>query len=95
MIIGTWVETNENSNTKLYLVLQANGNGYWLVNQNGRVSEDGEFAYTYKNNILTLMYKESDEKPGNDDVEEIKVLELTSKKLVILYDQGRRIFYKE
>ena len=41
------------------------------------------------------MYKESDEKPGNDDVEEIKVLELTSKKLVILYDQGRRIFYKE
>jgi len=79
----------------LYLVLQANGNGYWLVDQNGRVCEDGEFAYTYKNNILTLMYKESDEKPGNDDVEEIKVLELTSKKLVILYDQGRRIFYKE
>lgn len=94
-IIGTWVETNETSNTKLSLVLKADGNGYWLVDQNGKVSNDGDFTYTYKNNIVTMRYKDDDEKPANGYVEEFTVLEVTSQKLVILYDQRRRTFYKE
>lgn len=94
-IIGTWVQIIETSNTKLSLVLKADGNGYWLVDRNGKVSNDGDFTYTYKNNIVTMRYKDDDEKPGNGYVEEFTVLEVTSQKLVIFYDQSRRTFYKE
>ena len=94
-IIGTWVQTIESSNRKLSLVLKADGNGYWLVDRNGKVSNDGDFTYTYKNNIVTMRYKDDGEKPGNGYVEEFTVLEVTSQKLVIFYDQSRRTFYKE
>ena len=42
-----------------------------------------------------MRYKDDGEKPGNGYVEEFTVLEVTSQKLVIFYDQSRRTFYKE
>lgn len=88
-IVGTWMETQE-SGTKLYLILLPNGYGSWEVEQiNGRIENDGEFTYTYKDNVITISYVDS------NTVERYYVIGLTAERLTIKEDDGRKyIFYR-
>lgn len=88
-IVGTWMETQE-SGTNLYLILLANGYGSWEVEQTkGSIVNDGEFTYTYKDNVITISYV------GSKTVERLYVIGLTSDRLTIKYDDGgKHVFYR-
>ncbi len=87
-IVGTWVETGD-SGIKLYLVLLANGHGSWEVEQNkGHVENDGEFTYTYKDNVITISYVDS------NTIEKLHVIGLTNDTLTIKWDGEKRVFYR-
>lgn len=88
-IIGTWMETQD-SRTKLYLILLPNGRGSWEVEQSeGHIENDGEFTYTYKDNIITISYMDS------NTVEKLYVIGLTADRLTIKYDDGgKHVFYR-
>lgn len=88
-IVGTWMETQE-SGTKLYLILLPNGYGSWVVEHNGRIDNDGEFTYTYNDNVITISYVDS------NTVERLYVIGLTADRLTIKYDDGgrKRVFYR-
>ncbi len=88
-IIGTWMETQD-SGTKLYLVLLANGHGSWEVEQSkGHIENDGEFTYTYKDNVITISYVD------DNTVEKLYVIGLTADRLTIKYDDGgKHVFYR-
>ncbi len=87
--IGTWMETQD-SGTKLYLVLLANGHGSWEVEQSkGHIENDGEFTYTYKDNVITISYVD------DNTVEKLYVIGLTADRLTIKYDDGgKHVFYR-
>lgn len=87
-IVGTWVETGD-SGIKLYLVLLANGHGSWEVEQNkGRIENDGEFTYTYKDHVITISYVDS------NTIEKLHVIGLTDDTLTIKWDGEKRVFYR-
>ena len=88
-IIGTWMETQD-SGTKLYLVLLANGHGSWEVEQSkGHIENDGEFTYTYKDNVITISYVD------DNTIEKLYVIGLTADRLTIKYDDGgKHVFYR-
>ncbi len=88
-ISGTWMETQD-SGTKLYLVLLANGHGSWEVEQSkGHIENDGEFTYTYKDNVITISYVD------DNTVEKLYVIGLTADRLTIKYDDGgKHVFYR-
>lgn len=88
-VVGTWMETQE-SGTKPYLILLPNGYGSWEVEQiNGRIENDGEFTYTYNDNVITISYVDS------NTVERYYVIGLTAERLTIKEDDGRKyIFYR-
>lgn len=89
-IIGTWMETQD-SGTKLYLILLSNGHGSWEVEQSeGHIENDGDFTYTYKDNIITISYMDS------NTVEKLYVIGLTTDRLTIKYDDGgKHVFYRK
>ena len=88
-IVGTWMETRD-SGTKLYLVLLANGHGSWVVEQSkGHIENDGDFTYTYKDNVITISYTD------HNTVEKLYVIGLTADRLTIKYDDGgKHVFYR-